>query len=113
MSSPVAPYVTARIHLDVTESWSGGPVILGAQFLTTLRVGESSHMARLLSLDGQTIALGKHVDVAIEFFSAENAFPKFPTGTQFNIWVGKDVGVGEVVGVVDTFNKSPERTRGR
>jgi hypothetical protein len=111
MSSPVVPIVAARIHLDVTESWSGGPVHLGAQFLTTLRVGDSSHMVRLSSLDGRAIALGKPVDVAVEFFSTDPAFAKFPTGAQFKIWVGKDVGVGEVVGVVDTSNKSLERTR--
>ena len=111
MSSPVAPNIIARIHLTVTESWSGDPVILGAQFLTTLRVGDSSFMVRLVSLDGHAIALGKPVDVSIEFFSDDSALSRFPTGAQFKIWVGKDVGVGEVVSVADTSNKSLERTR--
>jgi hypothetical protein len=111
MASPVAPNIVARVHLTAAESATGGPVMLGAQFLTTLHVEDSSFVVRLASVDGQAIALGKPVDATLEFFSAETARPKFPAGAQFKIWVGKDVGVGEVVSVVDTSNKSLERTR--
>ena len=111
MSSPVASDVTARVQFTVTESWNGGPIVLGPQFLTTLHAGDSYFMVRLMSIDGQNIGLGKPVDVTVEFFSAATALPNFPEGAQFKIWAGKDIGIGEVLAVGGTSNKSLERTR--
>jgi hypothetical protein len=57
--------------------------------------------------------LGKPVEVPVEFLSPDLALPKFLVGIHFKIWAGKDVGVGEVIALVGTSNKSLERTRER
>jgi hypothetical protein len=113
MSSPVSPQITARVQLTLTDSWHGAPPAPGADVRTTLRVGDTSFVARFSTPNGQDFILGQPIEVPIEFMSPDLALPKFLVGTQFKIWAGKDVGIGEVIALAGTSNKSLERTRER
>jgi hypothetical protein len=111
MSSPVSPQITARVQLTATESWRGAPPAPDGDVRATLRVDDTSFIARFSTPNGQDFILGKSIEVPVEFMSPDLALPKFQVGTQFKIWAGKDVGVGEVIALAGTSNKSLERTR--
>ena len=113
MSSPVSPQITARVQLTATDSWHGAPPAADGDVRTTLRVGDTSFVARFSTSNGHEFISGKPIEVPVEFMSPDLALPKFQVGTQFKIWAGKDVGVGEVIALAGTSNKSLERTRER
>ena len=111
MSSPVSPQVTARVQLTATDSWRGAPPDPDGDVRATLRVGDASYIARFSTSSGSDFILGKPIEVPVEFMSPDLALSEFQVGTQFIIWVGKDVGVGEVIALAGAPNKSLERTR--
>ena len=111
MSSPVAPQVTARIQMTDTAAWRGGPPEANAELRTSLLVEGLAYIARVSISDGNAFVLGLPIEVPVEFMFPEKALPNFMPGTQFKIWVGKDVGTGEVLSSTHTSNKSPKRTR--
>ena len=116
MSSPVSPQITARVQLIATDSWRGAPPGPNEDVRTTLCVGdirEGGFIARFSTSNSQDFVLGKPIEVPVEFMSPDLALPQFRVGTQFKIWHGKDIGVGEVIAFVGTSNTSLERTRER
>ena len=96
-----------------TEAWRGPAPELNAELRTSLFVDGLAYIARFSIADGLSFVQGLPIEVPIEFMFPDKALPKFTPGTQFKIWAGKDVGIGEVLGLVDTSNKSLERTRER
>ncbi len=111
MPSPVAPQVSARIQMTATERWRGAPPIQGAEFRYPLVVDGLAYIARFSVSDGEAFARGSPIEVPIEFMFPDKAVPRFMPGTQFKIWDGRDIGTGEVLGLVNTSNNSLERTR--
>ena len=113
MASPVSAQITARLQLTATDSWQGAPPGPDRDVRTTLRVKGGNFIAKFSTPNGHDFILGKPIEVPVEFMSPDLALPQFQVGTQFKMWHGKDVGVGEVIAVVGTSNTSLERTRGR
>ena len=111
MSSPVAPQVAALIQITAKESWGRTPPQLGVEFRFPLVVGGLAYIARFSVSDGDAFSRGMPIEVPIEFMFPDKALPRFTPGTQFTIWDGKDIGTGKVLRLVDTSNKSLERTR--
>ena len=116
MPSPVSPQIIARVQLTATDSWRGAPPGPSDDVRTTLcirGIGNGGFVARFSTPNGRDFILGKPIEVPVEFMSPDLALPQFQVGTQFKIWQGKDVGVGEVIAAMGTSNTSLERTRDR
>jgi hypothetical protein len=112
MSSPVSPQITAQVQFTANDEWRGVLPAPDGDVRITFRVTSGNYIARFSTLDGKALVSGERVVVPVEFMSPELALPQFQVGTQFKIWAGKDVGVGEAISVGGgTSNKSLERTR--
>ena len=111
MPSPVSPQINARVQLTVTDSWHGVPPAPDGDVRVTLRVGDTSFVARFSTPNGHDFTSANPVVVPVEFMAPDLASPKFLVGTQFAIWAGKQVGVGEVISLAGTSNNSLERSR--
>src|SRR4051812_40002866 len=110
MSLPVAPEIIARVSLLPADVGGTGLAVGAGDFKTILTIGSESFSARVAEPVGRPLSPGASAEVAVQFLVPDAALPKFQPGAQFKIWEGTDIGIGEVLAVLGTSNKSLERT---
>lgn len=99
---PLKPELRVRIKLFSTSNSGKTCAILGALYHSVFSIAGENWSVRFAARQGEEFMIqpGSTIDTDVQFLVPDDALSKFPVGSRFTVWEGRDVGQGLVLAVL-------------
>ena len=95
----LSPQISVEITLTAEELGGRKTPILQGEYRGVFTVGEESFSVRFCVPSEHVLSPSAVQNFDVQFLVPEAASPHFPVGAVFEVWEGKDIGIGRVLRV--------------